>query len=111
MDTKLRRTRAEELRPTVAGLCDVTESQGRGSRCLVVKAGQVALTSQCSMALRLFNVLCRFLEGLRAIVAESKLALSWWICGRSLNGSQGMKLLSVNESEVFLHSTLSLHTA
>lgn len=69
MDTMERRTRAEELRPTVAAFGGVDKSHGRGSRCLFVKAGHVALTSHRSMALRRFKVLCRVRECLGVSVA------------------------------------------
>lgn len=70
VDTMERRIRAEELRPTVAAFGGVVDkSHGRGSRCLFVKAGHVALTSHRSMALRRFKVLRRFREGLRVTVA------------------------------------------
>ena len=40
-------------------------------------------------------------------MAECKVVLSSWICGRSRNGSKGAKLLSANESEALFHSGMA----
>ena len=87
MGTMLRRTRAEELRPTVAGLGDANESHGRGSRCLGVKPGHVALTSHRSIALRRLRVRER-----------PKDTVAWFNAV-----SQGVELFSGNKSGVLFH--------